>query len=159
MMILELRIAALSLSQQQRILRRLEHKRKTFVKVNRDAIDCPDDLIEKVEQEWQDLYRRRLKNRWRGRSLHIAYCFLRNLGLTPFKAIEEKSWTPPDWDVISDMVEDGIDPSLDSRLVMQRFAEWRDAAGEWQQPPPKPAQVRPSLWVLNPDTDTWEKPA
>ncbi len=62
------------------------------------------------------------------RSTHLAQCFLRG---TEYKAVEQKlkPTTPePNWSAIETMVKKY--GSGDSRVLMQKFAEWTDSANK-----------------------------
>jgi hypothetical protein len=53
----------------------------------------------------------------------LAYGFLRGKS---YKQIEKKAYEPPNWTVIEQMAKRF--GGLDSRVLLQRFAEWKDAA-------------------------------
>lgn len=96
------------------------------------------------EKQHREIYRERTHTiRKEARAIHLAYGFARGV---PFKAMEQKSWSPPEWGSIERHVRASHNES-EYGTVLQQFAEWRDAAGRWEQPPAKPAKYRASNWV------------
>jgi hypothetical protein len=161
--VVNLKIDGFSLAQQARITRRLEQKRRRFLRYADSVPNAKADpeIVEDVRREADHLNRQRVATRKLARSNHIAYCFLRTNGGVPFKAIEAKSFTQPDWMRIEALIR--VNAGGDPRVVRQRFAEWLDDAGvnltevydgegkltklddvSWKSAPPKPKRTRAS---------------
>jgi len=108
-----------------------------FLKVKVKSLAVEATIIRKEERVWKP---RRidgiphptffgLKAHRRGvlrnesRHALLAYGFLR--GKT-YKQIENKAYEPPNWNSIEQLAKRF--GGLDSRVLLQRFAEWKDAA-------------------------------
>lgn len=123
-----LKIKGLSIAQEQRIIRRIERKRRDFLR----KVDPDHQGAAVAFSERQRLYKHRMELRKIARSAHIAYTFIRTRGEVPFHKIEQKSYTQPDWAEVSRLVDKYgvIDPANDDiRIVQQVFARWIDEAG------------------------------
>lgn len=166
----------ISLAQQARILRRYERNRhkalarsrhyREQIRSGADAAQLVqhgnriDEQIEQLGRERADFYWGRVHltrklRRWH----HLAYNFMRG---TPYSKVEQKCWSPPDWEATQEIllvhaVNGDDEDGTQAQVVIQRFAEWRDAAGEWKQPPKRAAMQRKSNWVRQ-TVDCWVPP-
>lgn len=94
--------------------------------------------------EYHGIYRYRTHQcRKDARALHLARMFLKGRA---YREVERKCWEPPIWHDIELYVKVGM-PENAHTTILQQFAEWRDAAGTWSQPEPKPPRQRRSSWV------------
>jgi hypothetical protein len=125
----ELRIKAMSLAAEARIIRRQE---KRLFKAARHHPGCRDKA--------EDLFWHRLDDvRPEARDTFLAYGFLKS---RPYKDIEAKRYSDPDWDNIARMIDKyGMG---DIRDRMQHFERWKSEAGEPAPRLPRAKRVRPS---------------
>lgn len=109
----------------------------TFLKVKVKSLAVEAAIIRKEEKVWKprkldgaphpiffglQAHRRGILRR-EARYALLAYGFLRGKS---YKQIEKKAYEPPNWTVIEQMAKRF--GGLDSRVLLQRFAEWKDAA-------------------------------
>ncbi len=120
-----------------------------------EELGAVDAQIEQADKERRDLNRERTHIiRKDARAVHLAYGFSRGV---PYKAMEQKCWSPPHWEMVEYHIRESVDKSTYG-TVLQQFAEWRDAAGKWEAPPAKPAKQRPSNWIKRTDLVIWGPP-
>lgn len=99
------------------------------------------------------LYRHRVYDvRREARLTHLTYGFLRGV---PYRAMEQKSYSPPPW--LTKDVKIGFSAcpvermalkfgELPQERIIQRLAEWKQAAGDWIHPDIiEEAATRPSV--------------
>lgn len=72
---------------------------------------------------WGLRHHRQYDVRGECRSAHVAYGFLRGL---PYKRIEAKTKTDPNWSRVEDLIKKYGDGDI--RVRLQRFAEWKEVA-------------------------------
>lgn len=163
-----LKASVTSLAMAARIARRLERQRHEAAWQSRQFAERIATNLEGyiISQESADLeaasrdVERSVLHRHRthtvrkaARAAHLAYGFLRG---TDYVAMENKCWSPPDWLQVQALIENTV-PRDEMQGIVQKFSEWRDAAGVWKQPDPKPARPRPNDWVKRQVT-TWGPP-
>jgi len=168
-----------SLAQQGRILRHAERARARSIAKQREfreaigdgadndltalavavGSEILDQQIAALDRDRASLHRGRTHTtRKTRRWFHLAHNFMRG---TPYLNVEAKSWSPPSWDIVQTLVlmyavSDNSN-EIEQQEVLQRFAEWKDAAGEWKQPPPKEKLQRRSTWVRQ-NVEVWVPP-
>lgn len=123
-MSLELKIKALSLVAEAHIIRRYESKiakaRSYWMREGHRHLNAQFISLQN---------HRKLDVRREARATHLARMFLKGVD---YLAVEQKCYEQPNWDKVFKMVVcyGGV---LDSRVVAQRFEEWKQS-GSPQQP-------------------------
>ncbi|WP_293862443.1 hypothetical protein [uncultured Alsobacter sp.] len=111
-----LKVKIMSLAAEARIIRKLQNRRAAYL--------VAKHLAKGLDREWSGLHaHRRFDVRCETRSAHLAYGFLRG---RPYRAMEAKCWQGPDWKRVQQLVEKFGEG--DRRELVQKFAEWKDAA-------------------------------
>lgn len=137
-MSIELKIKEKSLAAEARIIRAEEMKcRMTARKLLAKTASLPEGPRPTTEQieKWQRIAQQRRnirvslhehrihKVRTITRATHLARGFLKG---TPYKAMEQKAYSKPNWDAVEKMIKSY--GKGDERSLMQRFSEWKEAA-------------------------------
>jgi hypothetical protein len=112
---IELKIKGYTLAQEARIIKRYEKsllrasRRHPELAAKRESLRCHNYLVVRPE----------------ARATYLAYGFIRGLS---YKTIEPLRYTDPLWDRVEAMVKKY--GSGDSRILLQQYAAWKDAAGK-----------------------------
>lgn len=141
-----LRVKIYTLAQEARIIRKYERRRKIAIRAEQKfGVENVLPIAEwtaAAAVEVERLHNHRCGVvRPEARASHLVANFFRG---TALKAAEAKSYEPPDWPKMTKMVERFRPETSTPQEILQRFAEWKDAAGEWVCPPPKPKRIRPT---------------
>lgn len=146
-----LRVKIYTLAQEARIIRKYERRRTANTRAMKNsfvlAMASGHATAWTEQMKLNDVEREKLHNhrcgvvRPEARASHLVANFFRG---TALKAAEAKSYEPPDWPKMTKMVERFRPETSTPQEILQRFAEWKDAAGEWVCPPPKPKRIRPT---------------
>lgn len=146
-----LKIKALSLAeearvikaQEQRLLRRIA-KARARLALDPNHIATGAGLLNAVSA-WNGIRSHRIfEVRREARCTNLAVGFLRGRA---YRIMEAVCWKEPDWKRVAEIAEkyrpdNASQPLNDPRVLRQRFAEWKDAAGELKQPKRTPGEKR-----------------
>ncbi len=125
----QLKVKICSLAAEARIIKRME--KRLFKAVRRNP---------KCQEQAQSLFWHRIGDvRWASRDTLLAYGFLRG---HPYKTMEPKRYSDPDWKAIANMVSKY--GHGDGRAIMQHFEQWKQSAGEPPVKPPREKRARPT---------------
>lgn len=134
----KVKIKVKSLAEEQRIIRREENKEKWNARAARGRIRFKKAQAElarvgyigKQESDVvtgvDSLHLHRVKNvRRELRSANLAYGFLRGI---PYAAMEQFSWTQPDWNRVQRLAEKYSEDNVEKGAISQQYAEWMQSA-------------------------------
>ena len=138
---IELKVKSCSLAAEARIIRNLANSlRKRQAKILGDAqrlsyLSDPTSRDRSMElenygaslrlQRLNITDHRRTVVRNEASATHLARAFI---GGMPYKRVEAKCWTQPDWTKVLGMVKKYMVPDQDNRPIWDRIKEWREAA-------------------------------
>lgn len=138
-----LKVKVMTLGAEQRIIRQQEQKALKAARINeiRSRLTDAGFTQEKIDRiikkassfraRFNDLREHRINHvRPEARAAGLAYGFLRGV---PLKAMEQKSYTAPPVERVRYHVLK-FSPDIQEQVILQRFAEWLDTAGEWAAP-------------------------
>lgn len=119
-----LKVKAASLAAEARIIRKLEQKTRAYLRRTPNWPDDPKLLENGAAVAFWGLRNHRTNEvRREARATCLAIGFLRG---RPYKTLEAKCYTPPDWKRVQTLIEKYGEG--DKRDLVQRFAEWKDAS-------------------------------
>lgn len=135
----ELKIKGMSLAAEARIIRKIE---KSLFRAARHHPGC--------REKAESLFWHRMDDvRPEMRDTYLAYGFLKG---RPYKDLEAKRYTNPDWDNIARMIDKyGMG---DVRERQQHFERWKQEAGERSPRIPRVKRERPSKGAPAPEEVT-----
>lgn len=132
---IELKVKACSLAAEARIIRKLANILRNKQKRAREQGDLLTDEHHRLaavdrakslrEQRLNITDHRRTVVRTEARATHLARAFI---GGMPYKRVEAKCWTQPDWQKVLVMVKKYMVPDQDNRPLADRIKDWREAA-------------------------------
>lgn len=124
----QLKVKRNHLASEARIIRRIELKRlERARKIERKypAAEGEPQKISLPRLDYTSLNEHRVKGlRPEARATHLAAMFLKGVDLSRVED-PERTQTSPDWKRVENIVSRFA--TGDSRVILQRFAEWRDA--------------------------------
>lgn len=153
----ELKIKALSLGAECRIIRAQENRlaRRLAKARGRAAVEqwlAGDKRLAGIAREegtFASLHNHRMVVvRREARATHLARGFLKG---TAYRDMEHACWEQPIWDRVREIAVKYRPGDHSEQVIRQRFAEWRDAAGEWKLPRVGPRVPRPRVSKGDPE--------
>ena len=128
-----LKVKVVSLSSEMTYIRRQEEKWKERARIARKKVNNATY----AEMNFWTLREHRTELKVHARTAHLAYGFMKGVAYREMEAYCH-GWRPgcrtsePDWTRIAETVERFARGEHDStQAIMQRFAEWLEAAKEW----------------------------